>query len=75
VEALGHLLVAVAAGDVAEHLALAGGELVELGVEGRRQPPAEGVEDEAREARREDGVAVAHGADGGHQVGRGDSTW
>ena len=56
------LLVGIAPGDQAEHLALAGGELVELGVEvglARRAagPLGEGVEDEPGEAGGEDGVS------------------
>src|SRR5216684_5224538 len=55
------LLVEVAAGDELEHLALARGELVQLRVDlGGREFPREGVKDEAGEARREDGVAIAH---------------
>ena len=59
------LLVEVAAGDVAQDLALARGELVELGVGDRRRVglvPGEGVEHEAGEARREHGVAAGHAA-------------
>ena len=48
-ELAGHLLVRVAAGDQAQHLALAGRELVELGVDGRGHRAGERVEHEAGE--------------------------
>ena len=67
------LLVEVAAGDQPQDLALAGGELVELGVGlGLGDLPGEGVEHETREARREDGVAVAHPGDRLGELGAGD---
>ena len=59
----GDLLVAVAARDQLQHLALARGERVELGVD-RRLARAEGVEHEAGEPRREDGVALGDAVDG-----------
>src|SRR4051812_14353347 len=62
------LLVEVAAGDVLEDLALARGQLVEPGIDRRRRVAGrEGVEHEAREPRREDGVAAGHPA---HRVGQ-----
>ena len=65
----GDLLVEVAAGDEAQDLALAQGELVELGVGlGLGDLAGERVEDEAGEARREDGVAVADAGDGVGQL-------
>jgi len=51
------------AGDVAEDLSLAGGELVELGVDGQRRLAGKRVEDESSEPRREHGVALVHAAD------------
>src|SRR3954447_4120232 len=70
-QALGDLLVEVAAGDVAQLLALARRELVEVAVRvdrrrGRRPaaPARERVEDEARQPRREDGVVLLDAADG-----------
>ena len=69
----GDLLVEVAAGDQAQHLALAERELVELGVElGLRDLALKGVEHEAGEPRREDGVAVADPADRRREVLAGD---
>src|SRR5207248_2216916 len=62
------LLVEVAAGDELQHLALARGELVELGVAPDALAGAEGVEHEAREARREDGVALRDALDRGCQL-------
>ena len=56
-EPMGDLLVHVAAGDEAQDLALAVGELVERRVGGGRRGAGERVEDEARQPRREDGVA------------------
>src|SRR5204863_8422141 len=68
-QAAGDLLVGVAPGDVAEDLALAGGELVELGVGGGDVLVAgECVQDEAGEAGREDGVAVGDTGDGVGQL-------
>ena len=69
-ELLGDLLVLVAARDEAHHLTLPGREPVELLVDlgdlaGGR---AEGIEDEAGEARAEDGVAVGHPPDRGEQL-------
>src|SRR5882757_7782039 len=53
------LLVEVAARDVAEYFPLAGGELVELGIDLLGgQVAGEGVEHESRQPRREDRVAV-----------------
>ena len=56
------LLVAVPARDQLQHLALARGERVELGVDGRLAG-AERVEHEAGEPRREDGVALGRALD------------
>ena len=65
------LLVDVAARDVAQHLALARGELVELGVDHDRRAALaarERVEHEAGQARGEDGVAAGHAAHGVGQL-------
>src|SRR6185436_14445398 len=59
VEAEGDLLVHVAASDVLEDLALAGGEGVELGLWLRRRP-GERVQHEAGEPGGEDGIALVH---------------
>ena len=66
-----HLFVRVATGDQAKHLALAGRELVELGVEARggRAALGEGVEDEAGQAWREHGVPGGHAVDGLEELG------
>src|SRR6266581_1075540 len=56
VQPAGDLLVGVAPGDVPEDLLLPRGELVQLGVDGAAEPAPEGVEHEAGEAGREDGV-------------------
>src|SRR3954453_4492517 len=57
-EAQRDLLVEIAAREVPEHLALARRELVEVGVRRRGRLAGEGVEDEAGQPRREDGVAL-----------------
>src|SRR5437016_13155854 len=59
------LLVSVAAGDVPEHLAIAGRELVQLGMRRlrHRNTPYERVQHEARESGGEDGVAAVHALD------------
>ena len=57
-------------GDVAQDLALAGGELVQLRVDDAGQVAVEGVEHEPGQARGEHGVAALDPADGGGQVGR-----
>src|SRR5438105_2134674 len=57
------LLVEVAARDQLEHLTLARRQLVELRVAADALARAEGVEDEAGEARREDGVALRDALD------------
>ena len=67
----GDLLVAVAAGDQLQHLALARRQRVELRVDGGLAR-AERVEDEAGEPRREDRVAVGGAVDRVDQVGAGD---
>ena len=70
---LADLLVGVAAGDQPQHLALALGEPVQVLVDRRRVGGrGEGVEHEAGQPRREDGVAVGHPADRGGQLGAGD---
>src|SRR5215211_2884531 len=74
-EPQGDLLVHVAAGDVAQDLALPRGELVELGVRhGRRRPllPGERVEHEAGEPRREHRVPARHAVHGVRQLRPGD---
>ena len=68
----GDLLVRVAPGDQAQHLALAGGEPVELGIDRRRLVAGEGVEHEPGEARREHGVAAVHPHDRLAEIGGGD---
>src|SRR5207248_2134322 len=60
------LLVAIAPSDELEHLALARRQLVQLGIALHALAGAEGVEDEAGEAGREDGVTVR---DAPHRVG------
>ena len=57
------LLVAVAARDQLQHLALARGQRLQLGVGAHGLAGAERVEDEPREARREDGVALGDARD------------
>ena len=64
----GDFLVAVSAGDELEDFALAGGEVVEVGVGVGSFAGAEGVEHEAGEAGREDGVAFGHAEDGVGEV-------
>src|SRR5436305_12781752 len=59
------LLVQVAAGDQLKHLALARGQLVELGVAADALAGAERVEHEAGETGREDGVALRDALDRG----------
>ena len=61
---LGHLLVAVAAGDEAHHLELPRRKLVQFVVGNVRRGRAERVQDEACQPWREDGVAAGHAADG-----------
>src|SRR6478672_7915012 len=63
VEAAGDLLVAVAARDQLQHLALAGRQIVELGVSAEGLTRPESVEDEAGQARREHRVSLRHALD------------
>ena len=72
VEAAGHLLVGVPPGDEPQDVALAGGELVELGVGREGQRSGEGVEHEPGESRGEDGVTGGDPADGLDQLRSGD---
>ena len=69
----GDALVRVAARDESQHLALAGGYLVKLGVPagvgvGAARSVGERLEDKAGESRGEDGVARPHSPDGVDQV-------
>ncbi len=66
-----HLLVGVAAGDQAQDLALAGRQLVQLGVETRCRCTAlrEGVEHEAGQPGREHGIPGGDPVDGLEQLG------
>jgi hypothetical protein len=66
------LLVGVAASDVAQHLLLAPGELLQVGVEDAGQLAPEGVEHEPGQPGGEDRVTVAHPPDGRGQLGGGD---
>src|SRR5215211_1173015 len=64
------LLVEIAARDQPQHLALAGCELVELGIDlPLGDLPVEGVEDEPGQAGREHRVAVAHSLNGVGELG------
>src|ERR671919_1305273 len=72
VQARGDLLVHVAAGDQLEDLALARGQLVQLGVARDALAGPERVEDEAREPRREDRVTGPDPFDRGRQLLAGD---
>ena len=71
VQARGHLLVRVATGDQAQDLALAHGQLVELGI-GDGQLAREGVEHEPGEAGREHGIAGADALDRANELVLGD---
>ena len=74
VQAGGDLLVAVAARDQLQHLALACGQRLELRVGADGLVVAERVEHEAREPRREDGVARARPARSRRSARRGRSS-
>jgi len=68
------LPVGVTAGNEPQDLPFPGGQLIELGIEGRPggidgRPAGEGVQDEARQPGREDRVAGRDPVHGGHQVG------
>src|SRR4029450_630311 len=72
VQAARDLLVGEPAGDVAQDLPPAGGELVQLRVDPTGEVAVEGIEHEPGQAGGEHGVAALDPADGGGQVGWGD---